>query len=53
MAALLGVSKQRVSNWRRRGVPLRFAPRIEQLTGVTCEKLRPDVAWRVLRGPGK
>jgi DNA-binding transcriptional regulator YdaS (Cro superfamily) len=39
-----------VSNWKQRGrVPAEYCPAIERETGVRCERLRPDVAWDVLR----
>lgn len=51
MSQLLGISKQRVSNWAARGVPVEWCPQIEAVTdgGVRCEELRPDVRWSVLR----
>lgn len=39
-----------INGWRRTRVPAEHAPRIEELTGVLCEELRPGVAWSVLRG---
>jgi DNA-binding transcriptional regulator YdaS (Cro superfamily) len=51
LAAALGVSVQRLSNWNERGVPAEQCPLIESATGgaVRCEELRPDIAWGVLR----
>jgi DNA-binding transcriptional regulator YdaS (Cro superfamily) len=53
LAALLGVSKGAVSQWKDEGrrVPAEYCPLIERATGgrVRCEELRPDVAWDVLR----
>jgi DNA-binding transcriptional regulator YdaS (Cro superfamily) len=51
LAAAIGVSPQRVSNWVERGVPAERCPDIERATAgaVRCEDLRPDVAWQVLR----
>lgn len=51
LAKTLGLSVQRVSNWRTRGVPTDFCPAIEKATGgaVRCEELRPDVDWAYLR----
>lgn len=49
LARLLGVSPQTVTNWMARRVPTEMCPRIERLTGVRCEDLRPDVEWGVLR----
>lgn len=47
-----GVSRMTVYLWARPGkrVPAEYCPDIERLTGVTCEELRPDVNWAVLRG---
>lgn len=54
LARTLGVSAVVVSNWAncKRPVPLARCPAIERATGgaVTCEELRPDVDWAVLRG---
>ena len=66
LAKLLGVSKGAVGQWRDEGrrVPAEHCPVIEQETRaraeamqdpalvVTCEELRPDVKWEVLRSPG-
>lgn len=58
MAEHFNVSDQTVTWWRkgeRDGRPVRFpsehCPTCERLTGgaVTCEELRPDVEWGVLR----
>lgn len=51
LAALLGVTVQRLINWVERGVPAERCPEIERATAgeVRCEDLRPDVAWSVLR----
>lgn len=58
MATHFNVSNQTVSFWRqgeREGRPVRFpaefCPDCERLTdgAVTCEELRPDVRWDVLR----
>ena len=38
-----------VYQWGKTRVPAEQCPRIEELTGVRCEELRPDVAWAVLR----
>ena len=45
------VSQARVWNWINRdgGAPSDFCPDIEDLTGVTCERLCPLVNWGVLR----
>lgn len=53
LAAALGVSQGMVWQWvhGRRRVPADRCPDIEAATGgaVTCEELRPDVSWHVLR----
>ena len=38
-----------INQWKANRVPADYCPRIEELTGVPCEQLRPDVAWSVLR----
>jgi DNA-binding transcriptional regulator YdaS (Cro superfamily) len=38
-----------VSQWLRNGVPAKYCPDIEALTGVTCERLCPDVKWGLVR----
>ncbi|MCW9733721.1 helix-turn-helix domain-containing protein [Avibacterium sp. 20-15] len=40
-----------VSKWQKSGVPAERCPEIEKLTNgqVTCEELRPDIDWSVLR----
>lgn len=40
-----------VHHWKSNRVPAEHCPDIEALTGVSCERLRPDVNWAVLRGP--
>lgn len=48
----LGVKRyQTIQQWRNAGVPAEYCPIIERETGgkVTCEQLRPDMAWGVLR----
>lgn len=55
LAKALKVPQQTVNNWARRGrVPAEHCPDIERVTqgAVTCEDLRPDVEWAVLRGCG-
>jgi DNA-binding transcriptional regulator YdaS (Cro superfamily) len=64
LAAVLDVAPSAPSMWKARGnVPAEHCPTIERATRVkatekgdpslvvTCEELRPDVAWSVLRGP--
>lgn len=52
LALEIGVPPQSVLFWRdgERRIPAEYCPLIEELTGVRCEDLRPDVRWDVLRG---
>lgn len=52
VAAALGISAPRLSNWLSRGVPAEQCPALERVTNgaVRCEDLRPDVDWAFLRG---
>lgn len=43
-------STHAVKGWFLTRVPADYCPRIERVTGVRCEELRPDVEWGVLRG---
>jgi len=51
LARVLQVTPQAVCFWRdgKREIPADKCPLIERATGVSCEQLRPDVAWSVLR----
>lgn len=50
LAKDLGLSSHSVINgWRLTRIPSDHCPNIEALTGVRCERLRPDVNWAVLR----
>lgn len=55
LASAIGVAASSPSMWKARGnVPAEHCPAIERETRkrgqpVTCEELRPDVAWDVLR----
>ena len=50
MARALGVkSAGVVYQWRINRVPADYCPKIEKLTGVPCEELRPDVDWGFVR----
>jgi DNA-binding transcriptional regulator YdaS (Cro superfamily) len=40
-----------VYQWTKSQVPAAYCPDIEDITGVRCEELRPDVNWAVLRKP--
>jgi DNA-binding transcriptional regulator YdaS (Cro superfamily) len=39
------VSKASISRWKKERVPAEACPDIEELTGIKCEDLRPDVHW--------
>ena len=43
-------SHNTIAQWRMNGVPSKYAPDIEFLTGVPVEKLCPDMPWRRLTG---
>ena len=51
MARLLDVTPSAVNQWCSgdRPVPAKSCPTIEQISGVRCEDLQPDVKWGVLR----
>jgi len=52
LAASLGLRQQHIWNWLNRdgsAIPAQYCPSIERVTGVRCERLRPDVDWKVLR----
>ena len=50
LAARIGVAASAPSMWRsRKSVPAEHCPAIERETAIPCERLRPDVAWDVLR----
>lgn len=61
LAAALGVTEGVVSQWHRRGIPFERCLEIEALTRrlaaergdpsliVTCEELRPDTPWSIVR----
>lgn len=57
LAKSLGIKPPIVSFWAngQRQVPAERCPEIERLTNgmVTCEELRHDVNWAVLRNSGK
>lgn len=57
LAKTIGVAQPIVSFWvsGKRQVPAERCPDIEKFTEgkVTCEELRPDVNWAVLRNSGK
>jgi len=56
LAEEIGGTPQLVNNWIRRGqVPAEHCPKIERATRgqVTCEDLRPDIDWAILRGKGQ
>ncbi|MBN3757187.1 helix-turn-helix domain-containing protein [Paraburkholderia sp. Tr-20389] len=45
LAEALGVKPQAIANWVSRGTPKEKCLVIENLTGVRCEELRPDLNW--------
>jgi DNA-binding transcriptional regulator YdaS (Cro superfamily) len=47
--AVAAPSTSAVKAWRLTQVPEKYCPTIERITGVRCERLRPDVEWGVLR----
>jgi DNA-binding transcriptional regulator YdaS (Cro superfamily) len=48
LAATLKVKPQAISNWISRGTPKERCLAIENLTGIRCEELRPDINWSAL-----
>ncbi len=51
LAAGIGVAQNVVSNWKARGqVPADRCPAIESMTGIACEKVRPDLGWHRVNG---
>jgi DNA-binding transcriptional regulator YdaS (Cro superfamily) len=48
-AAVKAPSTHAVKAWKTTRVPEIYCPRIERVTGIACELLRPDVEWCVLR----
>lgn len=42
-------SHNTISQWRENGVPEKYGPDIEDITGVRCEELCPGPNWAVLR----
>lgn len=55
IARQLGIKPQAVQQWFKTKVPAERCPDIERISNgyVTCEELRPDVDWAVLRNSGK
>src|SRR5574337_284998 len=54
LARKLGLNSPAVVyQWSVTRVPAEWCPRLEELTGVRCEDLRPDVKWSVLRARAK
>lgn len=41
---------QVIYQWGLTRVPAEYCPKLEKLTGVRCELLRPDMDWAVVRG---
>lgn len=56
LAALCAKKQAHFQKWLNSplGIPAEYCPLIEKATGVTCERLRPDLAdrWRYLRESG-
>ena len=46
-------SHNTINQWRLNGVPEKYCPDIEDLTGVRCEELCPETNWTVLRRSSK
>lgn len=38
-----------IGQWLKNGVPAPYGPDIEELTGVACERLCPEVKWGLVR----
>ena len=38
-----------IGQWVKNGVPPKYCPDIEEITGVTCEALCPTVKWGLVR----
>ncbi|ARP89803.1 hypothetical protein CAL14_05465 [Bordetella genomosp. 9] len=55
LARALKVSRAALNQWKKPGrqVPAEHCPRIEALTGIKCELLRPSVDWAYLRRSGR
>lgn len=55
IARQLGIKPQAVQQWFKTQVPAERCPDIERISNgqVTCEELRPDVNWGVLRNSKK
>lgn len=45
LARQLGITKQRLNGWRAKGIPLEEVPRVEAVTGVPRELLKPEIDW--------
>jgi DNA-binding transcriptional regulator YdaS (Cro superfamily) len=54
LAKQLGVTQPTVWNYVQSRVPAEHCPRIEEITAgvVTCEEMRPDVRWDIVRAGG-
>lgn len=46
-------SHNTIAQWRVNGVPEKYCPDIEDITGVRCEDLCPETNWAVLRAEAK
>lgn len=54
-AGELGVPYQTVQQWLKNGVPIKYCPQIEKITGgdVLCEDLNSEFDWTYLRATAK
>lgn len=53
LAKVLGVTRMRVANWAKRGVPEEFCLQVEAKTGVRAERLAPNSNWARKRTDAK
>ena len=51
LARMMGLDRQTVHGWHKRGVPLDKAAAMELATGIRAERIRADVDW--IREGGK
>lgn len=43
LAELLGTDRQSIAYWQRARVPAEWCPKIEKATGISRNKIRPDI----------
>lgn len=46
-------SHNTISQWRVNGVPAKYCPDLEVITGVLCEELCPGTNWSAIRAPAQ